>query len=107
MTKLKLLASTDLLTNLFYRRYFFMKLKDDISRYLSTERHISVILIDIDHFKKVNAQYGHVKGDEVLIRFSKLIKRMIHPNDIAARMEGEDFSIIKPDTNIQDGGNGC
>ncbi len=62
---------------------------------------LSILIIDIDHFKKINDSYGHMKGDELLIRLAKLVQQQIRKSDIAARFGGEEFIILLPETTIQ------
>ena len=101
--ELKHLASTDSLTGLYNRRYFFLRLKNEISRFQRDATYLSVLMLDIDYFKKVNDQYGHSTGDAVLVKVSDILKKMIRPYDVATRMGGEEFSIILPNTNRQGG----
>ena len=96
------LANIDGLTGAFNHRYFQIVLDQEINR---AERHnttISILLIDIDHFKKVNDTYGHQVGDFVLAEFSKTIQQNIRQYDILARYGGEEFIVILPETNGED-----
>jgi len=88
------LSVTDSLTGLFNRRYFEEHLETEISL---TERHgdtLSIILIDIDHFKNINDTYGHVHGDDVLKEVAHAIKTRVRKSDIACRIGGEEFVVI-------------
>ena len=96
------LANIDGLTGAFNHRYFQNVLDQEINR---AERHntsISILLIDIDHFKKVNDTYGHQVGDFILTEFSKTIQQKIRQYDILARYGGEEFIVILPETNGED-----
>ncbi|MGD8192284.1 diguanylate cyclase domain-containing protein [Brevibacillus ginsengisoli] len=83
---------TDNLTGLYARRY----LNERVKRSLEMDAFGSLILIDIDYFKKVNDTYGHQVGDEVLIQVSQLIRQCIRESDIAARWGGEELAIYLP-----------
>lgn len=87
-------AIKDGLTSLYIKRYFFMRLKEEVRRYLRYGLPFSVIMLDIDHFKKVNDTYGHLIGDEILKGLAKLILRRVRTTDIPARFGGEEFIII-------------
>jgi len=96
------LANIDGLTGVYNHRFFQNSLKQEINR---AERHstpISILLIDIDHFKKFNDSYGHQVGDFVLAEFSKTIQESIREYDILARYGGEEFVVILPETNAED-----
>ncbi len=96
---LALLASTDPLTGLHNRRYFLdesQKVLRSASRY---EFPISVIMCDIDNFKKVNDKHGHDTGDKVIKAFAACLQRMIRGEDILARYGGEEFMILLPQAN--------
>ncbi|MCP4337302.1 MAG: HDOD domain-containing protein [Desulfobulbaceae bacterium] len=96
------LANIDGLTGVYNHRYFQNVLDQEINR---AERHstsISIILIDIDHFKKVNDSYGHQVGDFILAEFSKTIQENVRKYDILARYGGEEFVVILPETNTED-----
>ena len=93
------LAATDALTGLMNRR----SLDQEITRQLANEkRHgecISLMMIDVDHFKQINDQYGHLAGDEVLRRLAHLMQSVVRTNDYIARYGGEEFCILLPGTN--------
>lgn len=92
------LAATDELTNLSNRRAFNESLAAGIS---AARRHVyplSMIMIDLDHFKAINDTYGHSEGDTVLKAFADLLREMIRAEDVAARWGGEEFLIILPHT---------
>ncbi|MDP3920648.1 MAG: sensor domain-containing diguanylate cyclase [Candidatus Omnitrophota bacterium] len=92
------LAITDGLTQLYINRYFRQKLQDEIARSKRYEHPISLIMTDIDHFKKFNDTYGHQQGDAVLAMTAKLFRRVTRETDIACRYGGEEFAIILPET---------
>ena len=99
---MKSLAHTDMLTSVYNRMMFEHLLEAEI---LKTNRYggtFSVIFIDIDHFKKVNDQFGHQVGDMILADFSHLIKKLNRLSDITARYGGEEFIILSIASNIGD-----
>ena len=96
------LAITDGLTKLFIHRYFQARLEEEIIRAKRYHTCCSLILFDIDHFKKFNDTYGHQQGDIVLMEVAKLIKQTVRETiDIPARYGGEEFAIILPETDCQ------
>lgn len=93
------LAITDGLTKLFIHRYFQARLEEELVRAKRYHTTCSLIMFDIDHFKKFNDTYGHQQGDIVLMEVAKLIKQTIRETvDIPARYGGEEFTIILPET---------
>ena len=93
------LAITDGLTKLFIHRYFQARLEEELVRAKRYHTCCSLILFDIDHFKKFNDTYGHQQGDIVLMEVAKLIKQTVRETiDIPARYGGEEFAIILPET---------
>jgi diguanylate cyclase (GGDEF)-like protein len=92
------LAHTDSLTTLANRRAFFEKLEEEFKRINRTNSEFSILLIDIDHFKKVNDSYGHDIGDALLKEVSKIIRSCLRETDLPARIGGEEFGIFLPDT---------
>jgi len=95
---LKIEASTDPLTGLLNRRSFFDEAQRLLERAAAAEDAISLIMIDIDHYKGVNDTYGHQIGDQVLKDAAHLISSQIRENDILARYGGEEFVILLPAT---------
>lgn len=92
----------DPLTNAFNRSYMMSMLEKLLLRCQTSKQDLSVIMIDIDHFKKVNDSYGHPVGDEVLRIFSERIRRGLRETDVFCRMGGEEFVVISQPTTIQD-----
>ncbi len=100
--KTELLSLTDDMTSLFNFRFFQQKLKDEIIRSKRYQRDLSILMIDIDHFKKVNDTYGHTKGDFVLRKVSSVITNTVRDVDISSRYGGEEFVVILPETEQRD-----
>jgi len=99
--KLEEMSRTDFLTNLNNRRTLFERLEYEMKRVARTKEPLSVLLLDIDHFKKVNDTHGHLVGDKVLIEVAKLIKSSIRITDIPGRYGGEEFLVILPACDAQ------
>lgn len=94
-------AHKDILTGLYNRRYLNFKLDEEISRVKRTQSPLSLILIDVDNFKKVNDVYGHLMGDKVLKRLGEILRRDSRDIDITARWGGEEFAIVLPETPLE------
>lgn len=91
------LALVDSLTGLYNRRYLEVHLQKLIQKNEPGSKTLGVLIMDIDHFKEVNDQYGHGVGDEILKIFGERLQYNIRGFDMAARMGGEEFAIILPD----------
>lgn len=95
------ISNTDFLTNLFNRRYFEENLKKEWLRSLRLDLPLSIIMIDIDHFKEYNDTYGHAEGDKCLQNIAGIIQKSIKKqNGLAARFGGEEFIILLPETDL-------
>lgn len=99
---LKELSNTDPLTQLFNRRYMMEVLDREIQRTARKGSPISILIMDIDHFKKVNDTYGHQFGDVVLVKIANIIKNHLRTYDVAARYGGEEFVAILPETPLME-----
>ncbi len=96
------LAVTDTLTGLHNRRYMMTQLKSLSARAVQGGEPVSVLLMDIDHFKHVNDGFGHQGGDEVLKEFAVRLATNVRAIDVACRWGGEEFAVVMPETRIED-----
>ena len=95
------MAIMDSLTGVFNRRHFFELAQQELARAQRYDHPISAIMLDLDHFKRINDQYGHLTGDQILRGTGFLINENIREIDIAGRYGGEEFCVILPDTDRQ------
>src|SRR5690606_38053891 len=94
------MAVTDGLTNLANRKQLDAILADEVSRALRYGRDLSVVMLDIDHFKRINDTYGHLAGDRILSALASLLQKRLRPNDKLGRYGGEEFCAILPETTL-------
>jgi two-component system, cell cycle response regulator len=94
------MAITDELTGLYNRRYFSNHLSSLFERSQQQELSLSTLILDIDHFKKINDTYGHDVGDAVLVELSTRLERNVRGIDLACRYGGEEFVILMPETDM-------
>ena len=94
------LARHDPLTGTANRRYFFERAEQEFMRSRRYQAPLSIALIDVDHFKHINDQYGHATGDEVLKLLSEKITALLRESDLLARIGGEEFAILMPSTGL-------
>jgi diguanylate cyclase (GGDEF)-like protein len=104
MEKAQQIANQDGLTGLANRRYLNQVLEQEIKRAARGRQPLTVIMIDIDYFKRYNDHYGHLAGDEVLQRVARLLQGAVNrAGDMVARYGGEEFCIILPNTQVSGG----
>jgi two-component system cell cycle response regulator len=92
------MAITDQLTGLYNRRYMQTHLDGLLARAQRQSKSLSILMMDMDHFKQVNDTHGHAVGDEVLIEFSRRLQRNVRGLDLACRHGGEEFVVVMPET---------
>lgn len=97
------LSNTDPLTGLFNRRYFMEALENEFQRAQRKCGPLTLALLDIDHFKRVNDMYGHPQGDQVLMSLAAVVQGELRRYDIIARYGGEEFIILLPETSPEEG----
>lgn len=97
-SRLEYLANTDALTNVWNRRWFEEAAKCEIYRMQRHHHPVSIVLIDIDHFKTINDQHGHQIGDEVLVILADTICAVCREGDSLARLGGEEFAVLAANT---------
>lgn len=96
-------AMIDGLTGLYNRRWIDEALPRFVARYGRSAHPLSVMMVDVDHFKKFNDTYGHAIGDKVLVVVGRSLRENLRPTDLVARYGGEEFLLILPDTNVEAG----
>jgi diguanylate cyclase (GGDEF)-like protein len=100
--KLALLAATDGLTGLANRSHFDSMLAYEYARHLRSGKELSLVILDIDHFKAFNDIYGHVRGDECLREIARAMTRTVsRATDLLARYGGEEFTVLLPETHLK------
>ncbi|HWF92563.1 MAG TPA: diguanylate cyclase [Terriglobales bacterium] len=99
--RVKQLAYLDGLTGIFNRRYFELRMVEEIERARRFNSSMSVIMIDIDHFKRLNDEFGHLLGDEVLRQVSSIFNQQVRKMDVVCRYGGEEFAILLSQTDPQ------
>ena len=93
---------TDVLTGLSNRRYLQSRLTEELARAQRAATTLTCVLVDVDHFKRVNDTHGHLAGDRVLREIADRIEMEVRASDVAARYGGEEFALLLPDTRAED-----
>jgi diguanylate cyclase (GGDEF)-like protein len=101
-SSIKNIAIYDTLTGLYNRRYFEEKLGVDAQKSFYGGTPLSLVMVDLDHFKKVNDTFGHTEGDQVLCKISSLLKNSVRKKDTVARYGGEEFILILPEAGLEE-----
>jgi diguanylate cyclase (GGDEF)-like protein len=96
------LADLDALTNLHNRRYFHETLAREVARAQRYDRHLALIVFDLDDFKSVNDRIGHLAGDAVLAEAAERVRDVVRSADIACRVGGDEFAVILPESTLAD-----
>ena len=97
----KQLAYLDGLTGIFNRRFFEMRIQEEIQRAGRYETELSVVMLDLDHFKRLNDEFGHLLGDEVLRQVSTIFQNHLRKGDVCCRYGGEEFALLLPNTSTE------
>lgn len=95
-------AMRDPLTNLFNRRYFMETLSRELARASRESYPLTLLMLDIDHFKRLNDEHGHAAGDQALVVFSDLLSNSMRKEDVVCRWGGEEFLIMMPGLSLMD-----
>jgi len=95
-------AMTDALTGISNRKFFEQRLSEEVAEHMDSHEPLSLLMLDIDHFKKFNDTFGHRIGDEVLKVVGRVLKSSVKGRDAPARYGGEEFAVILPQTRLAD-----
>lgn len=95
------ISTTDMMTGLKQRHFFLEKLRDYQNMHLANDTPLSLVMLDIDHFKEVNDSYGHLTGDHVIKEVARLLLENVRQTDTAARIGGEEFVLMLPNTDLE------
>jgi diguanylate cyclase (GGDEF)-like protein len=101
-TKAEEIARVDGITELFNRRHFDERMKEEIDRHARYGDILSILLLDLDNFKKYNDTFGHLAGDRLLVHAAQLIQSAIRSSDLAFRYGGDEFAVILPNSSTMD-----
>lgn len=101
-TKAEEVARVDAITGLFNRRHFDERMKEEIERHARYGDILSILLLDLDNFKKYNDTFGHLAGDRLLIHAAEMIQNAIRSSDLAFRYGGDEFAVILPNSSTMD-----
>ncbi|WP_432822546.1 diguanylate cyclase [Trichloromonas sp.] len=96
------LSNTDPLTRLSNRRFLMKTLEKELQRCERSQKTLALVMVDVDHFKRVNDTYGHQQGDVVLKTLADQMKSLLRDYDLAARFGGEEFALILPETDLEE-----
>lgn len=99
--RVRQLAYIDGLTGIFNRRYFEMRIAEEMERARRYNTSLAVIMLDIDHFKRLNDEFGHLLGDEVLRQVSSVFSQQLRKIDVVCRYGGEEFAVLLPQTTTE------
>jgi len=97
------LAETDALTGLYNQRYFQETLRREVTRAHRYQRKLTLIVFDLDDFKSINDQVGHLAGDRVLAQAADRLREAVRSVDVASRIGGDEFAVIMPESTAEDG----
>jgi diguanylate cyclase (GGDEF)-like protein len=102
LEQVRRLAGSDPLTGLPNRRHFEETLQRELARAIRTEQPVNLLILDIDHFKRINDTYGHQTGDAVLRAVGRALSETVRVGDVVARYGGEEFAIVMPNAETED-----
>jgi len=100
LTEVHRLSVTDELTGLYHRSEFRRLLTAEVERARTSRESLAVMLFDVDGMREINSQHGHPAGDEVLLAFADMLRRLIRSQDIAARYSGDEFAVLLPGSGL-------